>query len=632
MLKQLFLLLFSTVMLLAQNVDVLESRYFLDPSHQYSVEALHGDPSLFTQTLTSDTTLGFREDAVWIYLKLADRTLLEEAHVVQFIYPLHDHIEVHKFLHGKKVESYSTGDKTPFETRKLKSHEFAIPYTIPKGETLEIIFKIDSQSSLNIGIDHMTQEAYYYKETRKIFVLSSYYGAVLIMVLYNLILYFMIREKIYRHYVEFHFANLFLQLGLNGLGFQYIYPELPQLNSYFIPVIYALTNYYAIIFSVSFLRINDLLPRGSAWLSLFAWLSLLFVLLSFIAPYVFVIKGITVLSLISAIWLFLTSIYICRRYGSSESKFFLTAWGIFLTGAMIEEAMYLGLVPMNNFSLHAAQIGALVELALFSFALAYRYNTVFVKLQKTKDDLRSLNKDLEKRVMESIENLHDKHHQLTLEVENKKILLREIYHRVKNNLQIMTGLLSLQVMRMVESPTKRMFDETIQHIKAMAILHEKLYQLDDMNDVDMQTYIQSLVDDLQQSFSLEDLQCEIDCNTIHLDLEMAVPIGLIINEVISNTFKYAFKEGEKNKAIALTLLAAESGKMHLKIGDNGQGADRERLEKGFGFKLIQTLVSNQLKGEFETVNRQGLYYEIMFYTTTFHRPRRSTHGVSAKLK
>lgn len=219
---------------------------------------------------------------------------------------------------------------------------------------------------------------------------------------------------------------------------------------------------------------------------------------------------------------------------------------------------------------------------------------------------------LEMKVKERTKKLDENNQLLSSEIKNKNLLLRELYHRVKNNLQIVSSLLSMQSRRLEDKMTKSIFVETNQRIKAMAMIHEKLYKSDDLEVVDMQVYTLDLVDNLRQSFQTKDVTFEIVCENFKLKLEGAVPMGLIINELVTNSIKYAFDERDINKIISVKMYTMPYNKFILEVYDNGKGADLEIVSKGFGFKLIEALASYQLKGIICSFNEDGLHHQIIF--------------------
>ena len=612
MLRYIFLLFYFSILLHAIDTNKMKYTYFLDTNNSYNISEVYENRDKLFDFSKKQLSLGFKNDTVWIYLQAHNKTEYPASNVMYFPYPLHDYIYVYKFKNSKIVEKYLTGDLTNFNTRKINDNKFVIPYNLDANSTQEILLKIDSHSALNIDMKFLSTKQYYANAKSSELILGLYYGAVLIMLLYNLILFFMIKAKVYLHYVLFHFFNLFLQLGLNGLAFEYFYPNIPSLNLYFIPLTFSLTNYYVIKFTFSFLNLNNLMPKIINYFKVLSVLSLIVATLTFLLPYYVIILSITLLSMVTAVSLFIVGLYALKKYNNATTKFFVTAWSFLLVGVLLEESLNMGLVEMSFLSLYGAQIGAFIELTLLSLALAYRYNTIYTKLIEKESDLRFLNNELEHKVEERTKKLDTKNHQLNIEVNNKNILLRELYHRVKNNLQIMSSLLSLQAKRIDDPSSKIVFNESIQRIKSIALIHEKLYQSNNLEIISMQEYIQHLVEDLKQSFRGNNLNIEVSCDKISLNIEIAVPIGLIINELITNSLKYAFNDSNKSPNIDIKMQKYEDDTFTLIIGDNGKGVNIETLKEGFGFKLLEFLAIYQLKGKVELYNNSGLVHKMIF--------------------
>ncbi|MCX6075555.1 MAG: sensor histidine kinase [Campylobacterales bacterium] len=261
---------------------------------------------------------------------------------------------------------------------------------------------------------------------------------------------------------------------------------------------------------------------------------------------------------------------------------------------------------LNNFTLSASE--RFDEVGIIHNAIV----SMVARIHSHSKLLDETNALLEIKVQERTETLDSKNKLLFAEIKNKNVLLRELYHRVKNNLQIISSLLSLQSRRIQDKTTKSIFDETNQRIKAMALIHEKLYQSNDLEAVDMQIYTLDLVDNLRQSFQTNTLTFEIVCENFRLDLERAVPMGLIINEAVTNAIKYAFDDTQKNKTIGVKMYKAPNDKFLLEVYDNGKGADLQAVHQGFGFKLIESLASYQLKGIICPFNENGLHIQIIF--------------------
>ncbi len=598
----LILLLFTSLYAKESKISI-EKAYYIDKNKTLSVEDIAKNRVQFHPLNADNASFGFKDATIWIYLTIKNNTDKHLNQVVYFPFPLHDYLHVFKYKNAQLVQEYITGDMTNFNTREIIDNKFVIPYQLSPGEKKTIIFKINSQSSLNLKMKFLSTEHYYVHERNSQLILGAYYGAIVIMLLYNLILFFVIKARVYLDYVLFHFFNLFLQLGLNGLAFEFLYPSSPTLNLYFIPLVFSLSTFFAIKFSISFLSLNELFPKISRYLKVLSIFSLLLALLTFVIPYIYIIKVITLLSMLTAISLFIIGLIALKTYNNATSKFFVTAWSFLLLGVLAEMSLNMGFLEMNFFTLFGAQIGTFSELTLLSIALAHRYNTIYEQLLIKENSLQVLNNELETKV-------EDRTKVLNTEVKNKNFLLRELYHRVKNNLQVISGLLSLQAKRITDEEAKRVFNESIQRIKSIALIHEKLYNSDDLEIISMQTYTQSLVSDLQKSFQHDNLSFRVHCENINLNLEIAVPLGLIINELVTNALKYAFTEPVTNPTIYIIMREYDTDSFVLEIKDNGKGVEIEQLQEGFGSKLLEFLAVYQLKGKTKSYNDNGLHTEI----------------------
>ena len=198
---------------------------------------------------------------------------------------------------------------------------------------------------------------------------------------------------------------------------------------------------------------------------------------------------------------------------------------------------------------------------------------------------------------------------------NKHIetLMRELHHRVKNNLQVISSLLGLQSMKLDDPHAKKAVEDSKRRVKAMSMIHQRLYQNEGVAQINFDTYVEELVNDLKNSY-MPDRTIQIDLNipAINLDVDTTLPLGLIINELISNSFKYAFVD-MKEPIIEVELLN-EGENYTLNISDNGQGSNKElnvENSDSFGLRLVKLLV-NQLKGNIAYNYNNGMSYQIQF--------------------
>jgi PAS domain S-box-containing protein len=203
-------------------------------------------------------------------------------------------------------------------------------------------------------------------------------------------------------------------------------------------------------------------------------------------------------------------------------------------------------------------------------------------------------------------------------LDEKEVLLREVHHRVKNNMQIISSLLNLQIQLEDHTESENVLKESQGRIKAMAMVHEKLYQSDNFSKINFKDYLTNLVSDIFYSYGIRGkIMWELDIDDINIGIDTAIPLGLIINELVTNSVKYAFP-GDR-KGIIKIIFKLEDDKNVLIISDDGVGipADLEvEKTKTLGLLLVNSLV-DQLDGSIELDRNQGTSYKIYFQNVEY---------------
>ncbi len=189
----------------------------------------------------------------------------------------------------------------------------------------------------------------------------------------------------------------------------------------------------------------------------------------------------------------------------------------------------------------------------------------------------------------------------------KETLLKEIHHRVKNNLQFISSLLNLQARHVEDVKAIAALQEGQNRVKSMALIHQNLYQEQNLTGIEVKKYLEILIKNLFQSYNIspDRIQLESDIDPLNLDVDTMIPLGLVLNELISNSLKYAFP-GDKNGKI-LIRLKEEKNMLLLEVRDNGVGISeisKNQLGKSFGYRMINAF-SNQLDAQLRVENDNG---------------------------
>jgi PAS domain S-box-containing protein len=195
----------------------------------------------------------------------------------------------------------------------------------------------------------------------------------------------------------------------------------------------------------------------------------------------------------------------------------------------------------------------------------------------------------------------------------KEVLLKEVHHRVKNNLQIISSILNLQSSTISDQHTLELLKNSQDRIRSMSLIHELLYQTKDFSTIKFSEYIKSIATNLFHSYNQnKNISLDLDLDDIHLDLDMAIPCGLIVNELLTNSLKYAFET--EDEGIIRVKLKSKNGFVHLIITDNGKGFPKDidfRDTASLGMQLVVSLV-DQIDGEVILNTEKGSEYEITF--------------------
>ena len=230
--------------------------------------------------------------------------------------------------------------------------------------------------------------------------------------------------------------------------------------------------------------------------------------------------------------------------------------------------------------------------------------------QRTKD-LSSTNQKLEEEISERIKA----EKKLKASLEEKEVLLEEINHRVKNNMQIISSMIRLQFRNQTNPDLEIHLNDIQQRIQTMSLVHEKLYQSKSLSKINLPEFIRDLSGELMASYGTNEtqIQLELELENINLEMGLTIPCGLIINELITNAIKYAFPDHTKG-TLKIALRHESTNRIRLTVEDDGpglpEGVDWQH-SKGIGLRLIHIL-SNQIQGDYQFQTLDGTSFSLIF--------------------
>ncbi len=249
--------------------------------------------------------------------------------------------------------------------------------------------------------------------------------------------------------------------------------------------------------------------------------------------------------------------------------------------------------------------------------------------KRLEEELKGLNKSLEQRIVERTEELRNRNAALTKEISKRKekerqiasslkekeLLLNEVHHRVKNNLQIVSSLLDMSSMQTQNQETLALFKDARNRIDSMALIHTQLYSSERFDKIDMEIHINELSVNLLNAYSKDStITLDINAANVFLPVTQAVPCALVLNELISNTLKYAYGKGQRG-GVYVSMRKTDEGTVLLKVKDNGIGLPEAldiETSKNLGLRLVRNIVHNQLNGKIKVISNKGLMFAIEF--------------------
>ncbi len=202
-------------------------------------------------------------------------------------------------------------------------------------------------------------------------------------------------------------------------------------------------------------------------------------------------------------------------------------------------------------------------------------------------------------------------------LKEKEVMLKEIHHRVKNNMQVIYSLLNLQSKTITDQTVRAMFEESQDRVHSMALIHEKLYRSADLAHIDFKEYLKSLVTSIAKTYERPDIILSVEMEPLALDVNVGIPCGLIVNELVSNCLKYAFPAGRKG-TVTLGIKRNSEGNNILTVADNGIGFPENidfRNTASLGLQLVNVL-TGQIHGTIELLKEEGTTFRITFPGTS----------------
>ncbi|NRA22976.1 MAG: response regulator [Oleispira sp.] len=356
-------------------------------NHAYYLEDIHGSYSLDDITeldnhnfeLLTEESLnkGFTHSTYWLKFSIEDRTLDNKTQhwKLETTYPLLDYLDIYIIDENKHIEHIKMGDTYLYNQRPVDHRNFIVPISLHDNEKNEIYVRVMTSSSMQIPVFIWHPDFFFEARSGEQYGLGLYYGMMMVMFFYNFFLWFSIRDSNYLWYIGYLAAFAILQTATSGLGYQYLWPTSPWIESIAPPISIALVGIFGIAFTRRFLHTRQYHLVADNLLRSVLGLSFIVLALSFIADTATVMALAKIVVVTFLFFILYASVAMLLR-GHRQARFFLAAWVSLILGGLFTIGMMLGIFPNTFLMTHASKIGSAIEILLLSFGLADRIKVI----------------------------------------------------------------------------------------------------------------------------------------------------------------------------------------------------------------------------------------------------------------
>jgi HPt (histidine-containing phosphotransfer) domain-containing protein len=374
-------------------------QYLIDPDDRLNLGEALASPE-WRPTSSTGINFGFRPETFWFQAELPPCT--SQKKIFEIPYPLLDHIDLWFLGSDGPRQHFRTGDAFPFKERAVDATTFAFPYEC--GTDTQVIIKIKTSSAVQLPLRTWDETRFYRESARADNTQMLYFGAMLVMVLYNLFIYISARNISYFYYVLFALSFALFQAGIAGLGFCYLWPNLPVINHHIIDKSLVGIDIFGLLFAMKYMKGEQYSPR--AWRSGIWLIRVLavFGVISLFLPYSISIRILLFLSslgVVNNLAILVSSLLQKKR----EAYFYASAWTVFLLGAVSVIFSKLGLIPAAGLAENSLQVGSVLEMLLLSFALADQTNVLRRNLGTANKKLADTLQSIEQIVAEKTQSI-----------------------------------------------------------------------------------------------------------------------------------------------------------------------------------------------------------------------------------
>jgi len=566
--------------IIGKRLSVLE-----DPSGQLSIKDIISDPYIqkFLPIKSDTANFGYSDSAYWFRFELENADNSYRNLLLEIGYPLLDDIHFYA-LTDKNVHSEKhSGDLQPFEQRDVRYQNVMFSVTLKPRQKETIFLRVKTKSSVQVPLTLWDPLAFAEHINGKQLGLGVYYGSMLVMVFYNLFLFFSIRDRVYLFYVTYIASFILTQMALDGLAFEYLWPESPTIANKGISFLVLMVNLAAAFFWRSFLNIKTRAPRLYTIANGIIFFAFVGIISTFFLTYSITIRYAIAVTIVNSLMGISTGIY-CWRLKVPTATYYVMAWLIFLVGSIIKSLTVLGILPTVFITDYAQQIGSSIEVILLSLGLADRINHL------KRDSRDKQERYLQLKLKSTEEENASRQAMLVTQAESNKLkdaFLTTISHELRTPMNGVLGAMELMKTHDLDGKLREDIEIAEMSAERMISLVDRVLDFSQtqsgMSEVanrpfDMHQALQITC----QSFALECKQREIQLAINFDDLRHKIVTGdmdkivSIVRLILDNAVKFSDKHDIQCRATI-----NESQQIEISIVNHGIGIDPELYDTIF---------------------------------------------------
>lgn len=568
-------IIFLLPLSLFSSTDILKtSEVFIDKNATYTIDTIHNakfepfDKYAYPYSKISKIHRGYTDETLWIKFTIMNKTMKNIQKVLVVDNHMLDKITLFTSTnHLFKSETVGVLNNRNFDEKIL---QFYFNIDLEPQESKSYYLQVSSISSaVYFSLQLIEKKQLLVNEIIHQIILGSFFSAITILVIYNLFIFFFTKEISYFYYSMYIFLTTWNHISYTSFGLYLLPVGFEKVDAYFTIYYLCLTVIFAILFSKEFINLKKYKVLNFL-ATLVIVISLFFILITSKSFYPLGLVSFTLL--LALTFILLVSYYLFYKK-EPNAKYFIIGWSIAIFGWLMLGNRQFGYWTLLDIYPYFYELTVLLEAILFSIALS-------AKINKTKE--------------------------LEISVQKSEILTKELHHRVKNNMQFIISMYRLKLSKYMDEKLSSILNEIELTIQAMSATHEMLYSKTNLAKIDTKEYFESLIERISKSFDLKEIKVKTDIDT-KLGIDASITLGIILNELITNSLKYAFKEG---KGIISIQLYKKDKNYKFIYRDNGIGFDTVDHTKSFGTRIITNLVNDDLKGTIEHVSHKGIVYTI----------------------